>query len=100
MEQLLQDIDELLAHLEDYEHGETGRRITELRGRISNCINLMLGAGRDRSTFFQGWEIEPVFNYTDGTTDFQVYPPDSDKGYVEPKTTKQKIKMKILRGEY
>ncbi len=34
MEQLLQDIDELLAHLEDYEHGETGRRITELRGRI------------------------------------------------------------------
>lgn len=34
MEQLLQDIDELLAHLEDYEHGEIGRRITELRGRI------------------------------------------------------------------
>ena len=34
MEPLLQDIDDLLAHLEDYEHGETGRRITDLRGRI------------------------------------------------------------------
>ena len=33
---LLDDIDELLAYLEDTAHGEEGKRITEMRHRIHN----------------------------------------------------------------
>ena len=36
---LLEDIDELLAYLEDTAHGEEGKRITEMRYRIQAVIN-------------------------------------------------------------
>ena len=35
MTKLLNDIDDLLGHLEDFTHGETGRDITALRHRIA-----------------------------------------------------------------
>lgn len=39
MEELLNDIDELLAKLEDFTHGEDGMEITRMRGRIANELN-------------------------------------------------------------
>lgn len=36
---LLEDIDELLAYLEDTAHGEEGKRITEIRGRIQTELS-------------------------------------------------------------
>ena len=35
---LLIDIDELLARLEDYTHGKDGEDITKMRNRIANVI--------------------------------------------------------------
>jgi hypothetical protein len=40
---LLEDIDELLAMLEDTAHGEEGRRITEMRHRIQAELGHKLG---------------------------------------------------------
>jgi hypothetical protein len=37
---LLEDIDELLAMLEDTAHGEEGKRITEMRHRIQAFLNV------------------------------------------------------------
>lgn len=35
---LLEDVDTLLAQLEDTAHGEEGKRITEMRGRVQAAV--------------------------------------------------------------
>lgn len=38
MEELLNEIDELLAHFEDFTHGKDGEDITKMRGRIALAL--------------------------------------------------------------
>jgi len=38
MKELLEEVDELLAHLEDFTHGEDGERITDLRFKVLEAI--------------------------------------------------------------
>lgn len=38
MKELLQEIDELLAHLEDFTHGKDGKAITEMRYKIQDHL--------------------------------------------------------------
>lgn len=39
LRELLEEIDQLLTRLEDYTHGEDGKQITILRGKILSLIN-------------------------------------------------------------
>jgi hypothetical protein len=37
---ILEEVDTFLSHLEDFTHGEDGRKITELRGKIQSLIQI------------------------------------------------------------
>jgi len=47
------------------------------------------------TTIYKGFEIHCVFKFSDGTGDFNVYPPNADYGYVAPNTTIQAIEIEI-----
>lgn len=38
MEELLNEIDELLSHFEDFTHGKDGEHITKMRGKIALAL--------------------------------------------------------------
>lgn len=40
---------------------------------------------------YKGYKIEEVMVYTDGTSDFQLYPPHGEFGMLRPRTTLQEI---------
>lgn len=46
-------------------------------------------------TIYRGFEIHCVFKYTSGKSDFEVFPVDGEKGWMELYTTLDKIKISI-----
>lgn len=46
-------------------------------------------------TIYRGFEIHCVFKYTSGKSDFEVFPVDGEKGWMEPSTTIENIKISL-----
>lgn len=51
MEELLNEIDELLAHFEDFTHGKDGEDITKMRGKIASALRQYNVSGQLLSFF-------------------------------------------------
>lgn len=44
---------------------------------------------------YRGYRISPVFHYTNGKTDWQVYRKDADYGTMYPSATLEEVKESI-----
>lgn len=44
---------------------------------------------------YRGYIISPVFHYNNGKSDFNVYRPDGESGYMEHMTTLEQVKKDI-----
>lgn len=50
---------------------------------------------RNTVTNYLAWEIHPVFNYTNGKSDWQIYPEDGEHGEIIPSMTLEELKSYI-----
>jgi hypothetical protein len=46
-------------------------------------------------TTYKGFKIKEVFKFTNSKSDFQVYPPHGEYGFIYPETTLEAIKSEI-----
>lgn len=50
---------------------------------------------KNEPTIYKGFEIHPVFNYDNGRSDFNVYAPNADFGYIAPEQTLEQVMSDI-----
>lgn len=49
-----------------------------------------------RNEIYRGWLIEPVFVFSDGKADYQIFPDEGkEQGYMHPKDTLEGVKSRI-----
>lgn len=51
--------------------------------------------GNPVEQYWLSWRLLPVFHYTNGKSDFEIYAPDNGEGRIRPNTTVEELRKEI-----